>query len=54
MSSQPSNAHLLAVDIVESHALRTMEAEIKKVVENRPEIYTQTTKNIESTIIEAV
>ena len=54
MSSQPSSAHLQAVDIVESHALKTMEAEIKKVVELRPEIFTNTSKNIENTIIEAV
>ena len=36
MSSQPSQAHIDAVGAVENHAFRTLEAEIKRLVE-RPE-----------------
>ena len=36
MSSQPSQAHIDAMELVENQALRTFEAEIKRLVE-RPE-----------------
>ena len=38
MSSQPSQAHILAMDAVEIHAQKTLEAEIKRLVE-RPESF---------------
>ena len=56
MSSQPSQAHLDAVGIVEDHAFKTLEAEIKRLVE-RPEVQIDVqngAKQFESTMIDTI
>ena len=57
MSSQPSHAHILAMDAVENHAQRTLEAEIKRLVE-RPESFLKDgfdgLKNPEISLIETI
>ena len=42
MAPQPSQAHVSAVDLVENLALKTLEAEIKRIVE-RPELFNAAT-----------
>ena len=39
MSSNPSPAHLEAVNVVEDHAQKVMDAEIKRLIEHRPEVF---------------
>ena len=56
MSSQTSKAHLDAVGAVESHAIKTLEAEIKRLVE-RPETQiddSHSSKQFENTMIESI
>ena len=60
MSSQPSQAHILAMDAVENHAQKTLEAEIKRLVE-RPESFLlkdsaggDGQKNPEASLIETI
>ena len=56
MSSQTSQAHLDAIGSVEKHALRTLEAEIKRLVE-RPEtqiVDSHSQKQFENTMIESI
>ena len=56
MSSQTSQAHLDAVGAVEKHALKTLEAEIKRLVE-RPEAQiteSSNSKQFENTMIESI
>ena len=52
--SQPSQAHHKAMDIVEKYAVKTFEAEVKRVVE-RPELFNQINNlNYENTMIETI
>ena len=57
MSSQASQAHLEAVGAVEKHALKTLEDEIKRLVE-RPESQivddSNGSKKFENTIIDSI
>ena len=56
MSSQTSQAHLDAIGSVEKHALRTLEAEIKRLVE-RPEaqiVDSNSSKQFENSMIESI
>ena len=53
MSSQPSKAHLNAVDIVENYAQKKMEAEMKRLVE-KPDVLLSEGKNYENTMIENI
>ena len=53
MSSQPSKAHFDAVDIVENHARKALDAEIKRIVE-KPDLYMSEGKNVETGMIEAI
>ena len=56
MSSQTSQAHLDAVGAVEKHAFKTLEAEIKRLVE-RPEAQindSSNSKQFENTMIESI
>lgn len=53
MSSQPSKAHFDAVDIVENHARKALDAEIKRIVE-KPDLYLSEGKNVETGMIEAI
>ena len=54
MSSQPSQAHIQAVDMVESHAQKTLEAEIKRLVERPAPFLDESVKNPEISLIEAI
>ena len=56
MTPQTSQAHLDAVGAVETHALKTLEAEIKRLVE-RPETQindSSSSKQFENTMIETI
>ena len=53
MSSQPSKAHLDAVNAVEDMAQKVMEAEIKRLVE-RPDAFLKDANNYQSQMIEAI
>ena len=54
MSSQPSQAHIEAMELVENQALQTFEAEIKRLVERPEPYFKEGGKNFESTMIEAI
>ena len=51
MSSQPSRAHLDAVDLVEKHAKKQLDAEIKRLVE-KPDAFIG--KDKEESLIETI
>ena len=54
MSSQPSQAHIKAVDMVESHAYNTLEEEIKRIVERQGPFIHDDGKTYENTMIEQI
>jgi len=53
MSSNPSQAHFEAVNAVEDHAQKVMDAEIKRLIE-RPEVFMQEGNNYQSNMIDAI